>query len=168
MKTILSLMCLLLLSTVAYTRGRRETPAPTPPAPPAQQPQPVLTPQVAVPADSEHCDVYFWNECLEHNRDPRGQNGETWNGNRITVNQLYGLYPDNRNTSPPVNTSGASFFDSREDTMTHVEFYERGSGDTVIISRTDGIEEPYDEVRNVTDERNDYRVWIPLPDLEAQ
>lgn len=66
----------------------------------------VLEHQTPTNPNQVHCDIYAWNAALDNGLDPRGQDGEEWNGNRLTVNQIYDLYPNNRNDLPPANSRG--------------------------------------------------------------
>lgn len=90
-----------------------------------------------------HCDVIAWNSALDNNLDPRGQNGETWDANNLTVNQILDYYPNNRNNTPVANTEGYVFYDWHNDNVfDHMEHYEAGSGTNYTVWQTDGRDDP--------------------------
>ena len=90
-----------------------------------------------------HCDVIAWNSALDNNLDPRGQNGETWDANNLTVNQILDYYPNNRNNTPVANTEGYVFYDWQNDNVfDHMEHYEAGSGTNYTVWQTDGRDDP--------------------------
>ena len=90
-----------------------------------------------------HCDVIAWNSALDNNLDPRGQNGETWDANNLTVNQILDYYPNNRSNTPVANTEGYVFYDWHNDNIfDHMEHYEAGSGTNYTVWQTDGRDDP--------------------------
>ncbi|MGI5174673.1 hypothetical protein H0R92_13885 [Treponema sp. OMZ 840] len=90
-----------------------------------------------------HCDVIAWNSALDNNLDPRGQNGEAWDANNLTVNQILDYYPDNRSNAPVANTRGYVFYDWHNDNVfDHMEHYEAGSGTNYTVWQTNGRDNP--------------------------
>jgi hypothetical protein len=128
----------------------------------------VPSPQPQVPADPKapHCDIIAHNEALNAGYNPNAQNGTNWDGNTQTVADIYGQYPDIRNTTPQAGTAGYVFYDSPTDNDTipeHMEFYDyTGGGDTYTIQRTDGIETP--TPRDYPSTYN-YGTFVPLNSL---
>ena len=124
--------------------------------------------QTAADENDYHCDIYSWNAALNSGHDPRGQNGEAWDGNNETVAQIYERYPDNRNNGiPPANTRGYAFYDSPNDNDNvpeHMEFYDNTNFEAggYTLYRTDGIEIPEPQQRGGMDNN---RVFIPLDNL---
>ena len=124
--------------------------------------------QTAADENDYHCDIYSWNAALNSGHDPRGQNGEAWDGNNETVAQIYERYPDNRNNGiPPANTRGYAFYDSPNDNDNvpeHMEFYDNTNSEVggYTLYRTDGIEIPEPQQRGGIDNN---RVFIPLDNL---
>lgn len=93
--------------------------------------------------DDFHCDVVAWNSALDNNLDPRGQNGEAWDANNLTVNQILDYYPDNRSNAPVANTRGYVFYDWHNDNVfDHMEYYEAGSGTNYTVWQTNGRDNP--------------------------
>lgn len=135
-------------------------------------PAPPPLPQVATNVDLPYpknvrCDVYAWNEALNAGSDPRGQNGEEWDANSLNVNQVFGYYPENRNTTPPDGTSGYGFYDDPDEKgneQTHMEYYDTGgyTDGNRIRYRTDGVQPPAAFI----DDRINHWTFVPLPELK--
>jgi hypothetical protein len=119
--------------------------------------------QTPVDPSDYHCDIYAWNEALNNNSDPRAPNGNIWDGNDLTVPQIYDQYTD-RNDTPPAGTAGYAFYDSPNDNDAvpeHLEYYDnRNSGETYTLYSTDGINNPVPQERDPND---DNRTFVPLP-----
>jgi hypothetical protein len=122
-----------------------------------------ISPQTPTDPNDYYCDISAWNEALNHGTDPRSPQG-TWDGNSVTVPQIYDQYPD-RHDTPPAGTSGYAFYDSpndNDDVPEHMEYYDnRNSGDTYTLYSTDGINDPAAQQRNPNDSN---RTFVPLPD----
>lgn len=125
--------------------------------------------QTASNESDYHCDIISWNEAIDAGLDPRDQNGQEWNGNELTVEQIYERYQNNRTPgTPPNNTAGYAFYDTpndSDDIPEHMEFYDNrnNNGNGYTLYRTDGIQNPQQQQRT----RNDpNRTFVPLNDLQ--
>ncbi len=127
-----------------------------------------VAPQPQIATADPSCDIRGWNEALDAGMDPRGQNGETWNGNELTVREIYGYYPNNRNEGvPPEGTNGFAFYDSTANNQadpTHLEYYDNTDEDTDTYTRyqTDGSTEVIQQQRDIDNPVNDNWTYIPL------
>jgi RHS repeat-associated protein len=121
-----------------------------------------ISPQTPTDPNNYHCDISAWNEALNHGTDPRSPQG-VWDGNSVTVSQIYDLYTD-RHDTPPTGTAGYAFYDSpddNDDISEHMEYYDnRNGGNTYTLYATDGINEPAPQQRNPNDPN---RTFVPLP-----
>jgi RHS repeat-associated protein len=130
------------------------------------QPPVVIERQTAIninapnPEDRYHCDVMAWNGAADAGYDPRAQNGETWDGNKMTVSEIYGLYPNNRTSTPVDNTAGYEFSNfNKQGQPGHIQFYNK-TGDTFIVNQTDGRKDP--PTPKVVETNPTDRVYVPL------
>ena len=128
----------------------------------------VIEYQTPTDPNDYHCDIYAWNGALDHDADPRDQNGEEWDGNELSVSQIYERYPNNRHYgAPPSNTRGYVFYDSPNDDDTvpeHMEFYDNRNSEEghYTLYSTIGIDTPIPQDRSGTDP---HRVFVTLDDL---
>lgn len=126
-----------------------------------------INPQTAQNEEDYHCDIMAYNAALNNNLDPRDQNGNEWDGNALTVSEIYERYPNNRTIGlPPENTAGYAFYDSPTDgdeIPEHMEFYDnRNTESGYTLNRTNGIDNPVPEQRTQNDP---CRTFIPLDTL---
>jgi RHS repeat-associated protein len=122
-------------------------------------------PQRQTPNDpsKNHCDINARNNALDHGFDPRAQDGSDWDGNGVTVPELFDKFPDNRNELPPANTSGFAF--SPRENPEHVIFYERGEGTSYKAHQSDGIEPTTSYDWSIYGEYPKDAYFVPLPSL---
>ena len=117
------------------------------------------------------CDIYAWNEAINHGRDPRGQNGEAPDLNGISVDTWFDSFPDNRTNLPSSNTQGYIFYDwDNNETQDHVEFYMAGEGTDYTVMGTSGIEPPTPREYDSNIDANGRAAtgtatYVPLPEL---
>ena len=124
-----------------------------------------IQPQTPTDPNDYHCDILAWNAALDNGQDPRSQTGTNWNGNELTVAEIYALYPDDRTQAPQDNTAGYSFyFEQDSDEPVHMEYYIYNTGENYTLYRTNGINDPVQQERNIDNIAN--RVFVPLPSLE--
>ena len=76
--------------------------------------------------DDVHCDVIAWNHAVDAGLDPRGEDGNDWNADDNTVNQIYNDHFSDDAVSFDSNCAGQTgylFYDWTGDgTYDHVEF----------------------------------------------
>ncbi len=125
-----------------------------------------IRPQPQTPHDPNdyHCDIMAWNNALDNDIDPRGQNGEDWDGNNLNVSGVFEMFPNNRNEVPPANTSGYAF--TPRENPTHMIFYERGSGNTYTAHQSEGILPTTPQTWSVNGIFANDAFFVPLPALE--
>jgi hypothetical protein len=74
-----------------------------------------------------HCDIIAQNKAESLGLDTSDQSGRAQNYNGITVDQIYGGYPNNRSATPPAGSSGY-YFTSSGSGKEHMGAYSRPSG----------------------------------------
>ena len=124
--------------------------------------------QVTTNPNDYHCDIHAWNAALENGVNPRGQNGENPDLNKINVDTWYDSFPDDRYKGmPPANSEGYAFFDGTDDDVdnpTHIEYYDNTNFEdyNYIQYYTKGIKEPEKIERSIFDQRNENWTYVPL------
>ena len=123
--------------------------------------------QVAYDPNDYHCDIIAYNGLLSSDYDPRGQDGTAWNGNDLTVPQIFDQhYPENRTDTPQSDTGGYVFseFDANGNPG-HMEQYDYSDGgDTYTRYVTNGINDAQATQENPTEGRG-RRVFVSVPRL---
>jgi RHS repeat-associated protein len=123
-------------------------------------------PQIPDDPSDYHCDINAYNNALEHGKDPRGQNGQAWDGNAVSVPEIFAEYPNDRHDAPPPNTSGYAFHDpSHSGNPSHMIFYERGDGDSYTAHQSDGKEPTTPTEWSIGGTFVRGSTFVPLPDL---
>jgi RHS repeat-associated protein len=113
------------------------------------------------PDNRFHCDVMAWNGALDAGYDPRGQNGNIWDGNLLTVPNIYSLYQNSRTTVPAPGTAGYVFSNFEDGNPRHMEFYDNNGGaETYTRYATNGITDP--PVPTQANPTAAGRVFVPL------
>ena len=112
------------------------------------------------------CDMYAWNSAIEDGKNPLGQNGEDWNIDIESVNDIFSYYPNLRFSSPQNNTCGFAFyFESEEKNKAiHVEYYTNVDDDPTTYNqyKTDGLKEVEIVKRSVNNILNLNIYYVPI------
>lgn len=115
---------------------------------------------------------YAGNTALQYGYSPKGQNGEIWNPNNKTINEIFALYPEKRSHMPIEGTAGFLFYTQfKKDYSNQIEFYDyRLGGDTFIYYEF--YFHPYDNNGDKTirkerkiDEISENMYFVPLDKL---
>lgn len=88
-----------------------------------------------------HCDIIAYNQAVDHGEENLG----AWDGNALTVDQIYKNYYEGQGTDNSVkkNSSGYVFYDWNNDgTYDHMEYYTAGNNSKYTVYETDGITNP--------------------------
>lgn len=88
-----------------------------------------------------HCDIIAYNQAVKHGEKNLG----TWDGNALTVDQIYNNYYEGKGTDNSVkkNSSGYVFYDWNNDgTYDHMEYYTASNNSEYTVYVTDGITNP--------------------------
>jgi len=115
-----------------------------------------------------HCDINAWNNALLQGYDPRGQDGQIWNGNKLSTQEILGLFPNGRQSIPLKNTAGFAFYDDPTDDMenivVHMVFYERGNDDfNYTVYQSNGIEPTSSMIWDIRGSSVKTSIFVPLP-----
>jgi len=126
-----------------------------------------LSPQVPYDPKDYHCDIYAYNGALAMGLNPKGQDGTAWDGNKLTVAQVYDQhYENNRTSTPTPGTAGYVFSEFKDGSPGHMELYDyTGRGDTYTKYTTNGINTPVPTQEKPTTPE---RVFVPLPTVKTR
>lgn len=85
--------------------------------------------------DDYHCDINSFNVAVDQGI----KNPGTWDGNKLSVNEIYAKYYGNGSESPEKGTQGYGFYSNDGGkTYSHMFYYQYDGGDSYHVWNSDG------------------------------
>ena len=111
--------------------------------------------------DGYHCDINSYNTAVDQGI----QNPGDWDGNSLTVDQIYNEnYSDKSSDSPVAGTRGYGFYDHEGDgTYDHMFYYDYSNGGAQVhVWNSDGKSPQVEEYMDFTKNLITHSVYVPL------
>ncbi len=119
------------------------------------------TPEYQTPTnpDDYHCDINSYNVAVDQGI----QNPGTWDGNELSVNEIYTQYYGNGSETPEVGTQGYGFYDNNGDgSYDHMFYYSYAGGNTYHVWNSNGIDPVTETDWSINGSAVEKSVFVPL------